>query len=747
MKKIELNPFIITLIIIGLGVSAFWLQIPFLQLMELKTIDLRFKTRGKITPSPHIVLAAVDEKSITKEGKWVWPRSKMAELVNRLSDAGAKVIGFDIGFLEPDGKQTVSAIENIKKETHAYGIQSDPFIHYLDKIKSESDNDQLLADAIKKSKAEVVTGFFFHMDPETTAHINQEELKQHIQNIKGARYNHIHYISGETEETELIDSAVAPQSNIPSISNSTDFSGFFNMFPDPDGVVRWLSSVIKLEDHRYAPLALQTLSAYLGEPLALNVAEYGIKSVQVGKTVIPTDERGRVLINYRGEKQTFTHVPVTDILRGKVPGQTFRDKIVLVGVTAVGIYDLRVTPFDPVFPGLEIHANLIDSILSDNYLFQPAWAGIFDILAIVIAAFSLQLILSRVGVIGGALAALSMLVIYTFACYFLFIHQGWVLNLVYPLSVIFLVYVSITAFKFLGETKQKKYIKDAFSTYLAPSVVKQIIDSPGNLGLGGQKRDITAFFSDVQGFTSISEKLTPEELVELLNEFLTDMTDIILKYEGTVDKFEGDAIIAFFGAPVEVPNHAQMACQACIEMQKKLIQLRKKWRQESRPILRMRIGLCSGQAIVGNMGSRKRLDYTMMGDTVNTAARLEGVNKEYNIYALISESTHEAVKNNIITREIDSVYVIGKKEPVRIYELMGYPEDVDEPTQKIIELYAQGLGAYRHRNWDLAIEKFIAALDIKLNDGPSKTMLQRCNQYKISPPEPNWNGAFKIMSK
>ena len=297
------------------------------------------------------------------------------------------------------------------------------------------------------------------------------------------------------------------------------------------------------------------------------------------------------------------------------------------------------------------------------------------------------------------------------------------------------------------ETKKKRFIKNAFSTYLAPTVVNQLLESPGNLELGGEERDITAFFSDVQGFTSISEALTPNEIVELLNEFLTEMTDIIFKHEGTVDKFEGDAIIAFFGAPNVLKNHAERTCIACIKMQKRLSELREKWKENDKPQLKMRIGLCTGSAVVGNMGSKNRMDYTMMGDTVNTAARLEGINKIYGIYTLISETTFIAAGSSIATREIDTIYVVGKNEPVTIYQLLGKASDVDDLMQKVNQHYAAGLHAYRNQNWDKAIKLFNAALKISPDDGPSNTMIDRSKKFKSNPPGKNWNGSYTVTTK
>jgi adenylate cyclase len=278
-------------------------------------------------------------------------------------------------------------------------------------------------------------------------------------------------------------------------------------------------------------------------------------------------------------------------------------------------------------------------------------------------------------------------------------------------------------------------------------VVKQLIDSPEHLELGGEEREITAFFSDLQGFTSISESLTPAEIVELLNEFLTEMTNIILKHEGTVDKFEGDAIIAFFGAPNMLEDHAVRSCRASIDMQKRLSELRKRWKDTGKSELRMRIGLCTGLAVVGNMGSKNRMDYTMMGDTVNTASRLEGINKLYGTYTLISETTCKAADNALAVREIDSIRVVGKTAPVTIYQLLGYADDVDEPMQTVVDQYEKGLQAYRSRNWEKAVAYFNKALEFGPGDGPSQTMLERCRYFITDPPDEGWDRAYNIKTK
>jgi adenylate cyclase len=419
----------------------------------------------------------------------------------------------------------------------------------------------------------------------------------------------------------------------------------------------------------------------------------------------------------------------------------------MIGATAVGIYDLRVIPFSSVYPGLEIHANIVDTVLHNDFLKQPSWTAIFDVAAILAAGLLLGLILPHCGVFSGVGIAAGFFIGHIALCQYLFSGRGVIINTVYPLMVVVAVYVSLTAYKYLVETRQKRFIRSAFSTYLAPTVVQKLIESPQSLELGGEEREITAFFSDVQGFTGISERLTPQELVELLNEFLTQMTDIILQHEGTVDKFEGDAIIAFFGAPNFLENQARTACLTCVEMQKRLMQMRHKWQSEQRPELFMRIGLCTGPAVVGNMGSASRMDYTMMGDTVNTAARLEGVNKIYGIYTLICEETYRKAGNSVVTREVDAINVVGKKEPVTVYEILGDPQDMNTDLTRLIDYYAKGLGAYRRRQWEHAIKFFQAALKVMPADGPSQTMMARSKFYLKSPPGKDWDGAYRMETK
>ncbi|MCU0598473.1 MAG: adenylate/guanylate cyclase domain-containing protein [Desulfobacterales bacterium] len=745
-KAFKVSPMLLTLLIIAAGILFYFIRIPFLDLIELKTIDLRFMARGEKEPGPTVVLAVIDEKSIDQDGRWIWPRDKIADLVAKISDAGARVIALDMVFPEPDNSGNRPLVQNIYQKLGESGSVDEITEKYLEHLLESQDKDNLLAEAIRNSKAPVVLGYFFHERGMDIAHLDASQINLHESLIQNSRIRQIRYESEAALEASFFE-VDTPEPSIPVISNAAGYSGFFNMRPDKDGVLRWIPAMLYFNGGLYANLSLQALSAYWQAPLSLEMADYGAVSLKIGDQVVPTGEKGEIMINYRGGARTFPHISASDILRGRISKDHLKDRIVLVGATAVAIYDLRVTPFANDFPGVETHANLIDTILTRDFIFFPAWVAYIDFLSMIMAGLFLGVFVSRVTVLTGGGAAIALLAGYIYLCVYLFARNGIVLNMVYPSTVMLMVYIIISAYRYLKEEGQKRFIKNAFSTYVSPAVVDQLIKSPEKLMLGGEKREITAFFSDLEGFTTISEKLSPESLVELLNEFLTEMADIIVAHSGTVDKFEGDAIIAMFGAPVAVDDHALLACRACIQMQKRLETLREKWLREIQLTIRMRIGLCSGPAVVGNMGSKTRFDYTMMGDTVNTAARLEGVNKVYGTYIMISESTFEYVKEQIVARELDAVNVVGKERPVKVYQLIGIRGEVSRENLGMIDLYQSGLTAYRNQKWDDAIGFFQKAQEIISGDAPCRVMIARCEEYRKTPPGDGWNGAYVLKSK
>lgn len=743
----RMNPLVISIAALIAGLLAYLIGIPPLHRIELDTVDLRFKIRGERPARPEIVLAVVDEKSIAQEGKWIWPRAKMAALVNRLSEAGARVIAFDIGFFESDENDTrvIQALDQVADRIDRLDNPPAEIKDYLARLKSEADQDRLLAEAIRNSKAEVVLGYFFHTRLDHPEALAEPLVAYHQENIAGSEYR-IARIGPEAASAPILK-GILPQSNIRPISEAARYAGHFNMEPDRDGVVRFIPTAIFFQDRLYAPFSLMAAAAYLNQPLAIEVNRDGVVSETIGSMDLPVNRFGQMEVNYRGRERSFPHVPVTDILRGEAAPDLLRDKIVLVGVTAIGVYDLRVTPFENNFPGLEIHANVVDNVLSGEFLRRPEWMPAADMAAILFSVILLGFALPRTGAGTGTLITAGLAAAYLLLTQYLFSARGLLFNLVYPLSMMLVMYIVITVYGYFLETRQKRFIRDAFSHYLAPAVVERLIESPENLVLGGEERVITAFFSDLQRFTSIAESMKPSLLVELLNEFLTEMTDIIHRYEGTVDKFEGDAIIAFFGAPNPLKDHGRIACRAAVDMQKRLAVLRRIWRDQGRPDLRMRIGICTGPAVVGNMGSKTRMDYTMIGDTVNTASRLEGLNKIYGIDMLISETTARAAEGAVVMREVDAISAVGKRKPVTVYQIMGYPEDVNASVREGIRYYEEGLGAYRFRNWEKALACFQKTLALISDDGPARVMSERCRAYRITPPEADWGGVFVARRK
>lgn len=749
--RIRTSSLSISILLVLSGVLFYYYRLfPFLDFIELKSIDIRFLSRGEKAPEPRVALAVIDEKSLEAEGKWPWPRIKMAALIRKLSDGGASVIALDVGFFEPDRPDAGEVIDEIKETARTLSIQHADFIRFLDEIKKQRDYDRILADTIHHSGAKVVLGYYFNQDIRMPAESGETTAKNHTRNIKGSLYIADRYIPADPRNplpaAIPLTASGYPESNIEVISKSTSYSGFFNAESDIDGNLRWIPALIEYDGKRYAPLALMAFSAFTGAPPSLEWTDYGIQAITIGDREIPVSADGKIRINFRGKQGAFPYYSATDILNGQIPSDLLKGKIIVVGATATGLHDIRMTPFDRM-PGPEIHATLIDNILSGNFLYYPSGYELFSVIAIVLSGLLMGIFLPFLGGRAGLILFLTMGAGYVFTAQALFNGIGLILNLVYPLLVATLTYIAITAYQYVALEKKRRFIQNAFSTYLSPKVVNELIQSPEKLNLGGEELHITAFFSDIQGFSTISESLGPKELVLLLNEYLSEMEAIVQIHSGIVDKYEGDAIIAIFGAPYQTPLHAENGCLAAIDMQNRLESLREKWKAQNRPVLKMRIGMATGPAIVGNMGSKKKMNYTMMGDTVNTAARLEGVNKVYGTYSMISQTTYEAVKERIIAREIDSVIVVGKKRPVRIYQPLCRREHGNEQMAEMIRLYETGLSFYRNREWDKAIHHFEEVLKRDPEDGPSQVMTGRCRLFQTAPPPETWDQAFSMASK
>ncbi len=743
-KILSPSPLKISLLIVVAAIALYAVDPPFLRFMELKTLDLRILSRGERASGGETVIAVVDEKSVKELGRWPWPRTLIAGLVDTLKSYGAKAVGFDIVFAEPDQNSSLRDIRELTRELQSSGIANPRISGMLRQKLMRADTDAALAQAIKRA-GNVTLGYFFHRSEKEVAHLTKQEIEEGAKLISPFKYQMVQ-AEGEPDEMFLVHT-YAVEANIKEISQAADSAGYFNAFPDTDGSIRWAPLAIKFRDDFYPSLAIALISQYLDYPMVvLHLAEYGVAGIEIGDYGVPTDESGRILINYLGRAKTFPHYSIADIIKGRLSPDLFKDKIVLVGATATGIYDLRVTPFSAVFPGVEVHANVIDNILHQEFIQRPGWAGFFDLAAILVLGLVLGIVVPRVKAVAGIFVALAVLTLYVLINEYIFSHFNFWLNLIYPVGTVMTVYLAITIYKYVTEEREKKKIRGAFQYYLTSSVINEMLKDPSKLKLGGDKKHLSVLFSDIRGFTTVSESLTPEELVHLLNEYLTAMTDIVFKYDGLLDKYMGDAIMAVYGAPLDQPDHAERACRTALDMMEELKVLQKKWESEGKPVLNIGIGINSGDMVVGNMGSEMRFDYTVMGDSVNLGSRLEGINKEYGTNIVISEFTYNEVKDRLICRELDSVRVKGKLLPVKIYELLGDRKD-EEKWEPLLRSFDEGLAAYKGQRWDEATGAFRNVLKIHLEDGPAGIYVIRCAALKANPPEGDWDGVFTMTKK
>ncbi len=633
--------------------------------------------------SPEIVIVAIDEKSLTELGKLPrWKRATYSKAIDILNEEGAAAIGIDMTF--PD--QSIHGQED----------------------------DEAFRDSLKHSENVVLAARYYFEN--------------------GGR--------------------------IPELPNATLMEaepkvGWINVSLDEDGFVRKLPIFSSARDQTFEAFSLEVARLYSHqEPLNYTVEhnQYAYSD----ETTIPvhtlTDAVSKqdthfMYINYFAAPGSFTQVSMTDLLNknfvdNKGNRADFHDKIILIGPTAIDLQDYYNSPVSQGvrMPGVEIHANNIQTIITKKFLRDQSnlslWAGLIGLIVINLILFSFLRIRFAIPILIAELFGILIAGI-------VFYEQRIFLNVIYPFITVFLTFISSFLLRLRFEQREKKYIKSAFGHFVNQSVVEQILKDPKMLQLGGAKREVTAFFSDVAGFTSISENMEPGQLVTFLNSYLDEMTNVILEHQGTLDKYEGDAIMAFWGAPVPQKDHALHACLAALENQEKVAQFRLISKEHNLPPIHIRIGINSGEVIAGNMGSEDRFDYTIMGDNVNLASRLESINKQYGTEIIISEYTYESVKEQLICRELDQIRVKGKDKPVRIYELIGKNGEVSQEMLARIQAFNEALKLYRSKNFMAAQKKFAAMTD----DPPAKVFAERCETFIKNPPEMGWDGVFTFTTK
>jgi adenylate cyclase len=742
------TPTTLSVVTIAWVLGLFWFGAPVLDVIELNLLDLRFRARGPITPLPTVVLAAIDERSLAIEGRWPWRRSVIAKLVDKLSQEGARAICFDVQFSEPDDNANLAFVEDMSREVDSLAINDKRLNQFLTQRQADANNDNILAKSLQRSNAPVILGYFFHMrQKESGLNLPPEEIASRFTQIASSKYPLVYY--KKPDHGAPFIKAYAPQNNLPLLTKAATASGYFSVATDKDGVVRWMPLVIQGGDELFPSLSVLCVQQHLGaSSLSVRVGEAGVNGVQIGDRLIPTDETGQMLINYRGPAHTFPHYSISDILLGNLPKGTFLNKIVIVGATAIGIGDLRSTPFGHVFPGPEVHANVIDNMLAADFIERPQWSAIFDMMAIVLLGTIVGAALPRMSAIRGFLFALVVFLAYVSLTHALFVKERVWLNMVYPIFALGATYTVLTVYRFVAEERERKRIKDTFKQYVAADVIEEVLKSPQQLRIGGQERLLTVLFSDLAGFTAFSEHHTPQQVIELLSEYHDRMTERLFDHQGTLIGYIGDELIALFGAPVEQPDQAQRACAAALAMLRQRNTLGDEWVKMGRPRLRARTGIDTGTMLVGNIGSKYRFTYSVLGDHVNLASRLEQINKVYGTLIMISENTARQVTGKFVMRRVDLIKVVGRTQALEIYELVA---NLDEPLpaeqQRLLDVYAAAFSSYQQRHFGDALQGFEECLAIKPDDGPSKVLSARCRLYCQTPPPDNWDGSFEHLTK
>jgi len=739
--------------------------------MELASLDARFGWRGEAKPDPRIVIVAIDQKSQEVLGRWPFPRSNFAKMLDALREDGARVVTFDVTYSKPDeASEPVRRLRAQLEEQQKQGAKIDPkLLAEIQRFEQESDYDKQFAQAIERFPKVVLGNFFLYSDADM-AGVNDASLDLYAHLLAYFPYPQARAATtkGEQSYVNLIklysDLQLLPrgaQANMPLFTDALNAdsankaSGFFNVFPDADGVVRRAPLAIPYGRSRnrsewdlYASIDVQTIRFFLDLPLekiVLKFGDTGIDSLEFGASniVIP-DEIGRMMINYQGGARSYTYLSIADVVNKNFPPGTFKDKIVLVGATATGIGDLRTTPFGQLdYPGVEIHANVIDNILNQKFLSRDAEQVILDLILIFLFGIPLGMWLALT---QPKWMWVGLFLIFPFGIlvYYAFKQGAW-LNFVVPAFALFSNTGIVALHRVLFEEREKRKVRGAFQQYLSPEVIRRLLENPELVK--PRKTELSVMFSDIRGFTTISEQLDAQELANLLNVYLGDMTRIVFRNQGTLDKYIGDAVMAFWGAPFEEPGHGIKACRSALQMMQRLGELQKEWKAKGYPHLDIGLGINTGIASVGNMGSDLRYGYTAMGDSVNLASRLEGLNKEYGTHIILSESAYNGSRApDFLFRELDLIRVKGKLQPVTIFELVAFREGARDAFE-LIELFGKGRSCYKRRDWRQAQGHFEKILQRWPDDGPSKVFYQRCEEYLLEEPASDWDGVYVMKHK
>ncbi len=700
--------------------------------LRVRTFDTFQRIDPRVKTARPVTIVDIDEKSLAKLGQWPWPRTRIADLVANLTKLGAVVIAFDIVFAEPDRLNpdvAADTIRNLDDDTRA-------------KLRALPSNDQILADTMRRSR--VVLG-----ESGLPYVISEYDNSLPVAGLA---------MLGEAPQPFMLDFAGLLR-NVHVLEQAAAGRGLFTIRPERDGIVRRVPMIMQAQGATMPSVSFEMLRVATGtDTIFIKTDKAGIKSVAVKGFEIPTDRNGQLWVHFAHYDPSL-YVSAVDLLEGNVKPEMIARKLVLIGTSAVGLNDIKTTPVDPALPGVEVHAQVLESALTRAVLSQPNYsiaiefcaAFVFGILVIAFAPLFGPVSLVAVGALFASLLVGTSWYFYT--------QHRLLIDFTYPLLSTTSIYLTLIFTSFVREQKQRRQTRSAFGRYLSPALVEQLAQAPEKLVLGGEEREMTIMFSDVRGFTTISEsfKHDPQGLTKLMNRFLTPLTNAILARKGTIDKYMGDAIMAFWNAPLDDKEHQLNACEAALDMLERIDGLNEVRQVEAQegghpyiPI-NVGVGLNTGSCVVGNMGSDLRFDYSVLGDSVNLASRLEGQSKEYGFPIIVGSRTALAVKDRFAILELDFIMVKGKKEPEVIYAIAGREDTAHSGRfQRLRNLTIEMLACYRSRDWEGAL----AAIERgrRTDEANSLELLYnlyeaRIRGYRMNPPPEDWNGAFALLTK
>ena len=736
-RSTEFNPILLALLII---VFFAWIQISadpsiksFRDRLEYLAYDIRLNLfiDDELKKDERIVIIEIDEKSVRQEGRWPWSRSKIAELVKNISEAGATVIAFDAIFSE---KQRNSALEVLSKLNFENNKQAEAIIKdNIDKF----DNDIYLSNTLKNK--DIVLGYITHSEQniKPSGRLPQPIIITNKDDIQGSTLYSMHSYTG----------------NINKLQETAKYGGFFTLDTDSDGVIRRFPLLMRYGESVYPSLPMQVYLLYnLIDEIKIHTDDIGYDKNISGIEVLPneiirTDGRGQVVIPYRGPQGSFPYISATDILKNKFNKKDLQNKIVLIGATATGIYDMRITPIQHVYPGVEVHANIISALLDNTFRVEPAWTPGANFILMFLAGILIVAVVSFVSLLPQMLFIGFILISIIFVNTWFWFSKGMVLSVSLPILMIATLFIFYLSYGLFIEARDRKMLKHIFGQYIPPELVDEMDADLENYGFEGESREMTVMFADIIGFTSLSENLTASELKTILNRFFTPMTRLIFSEKGTIDKYMGDMIMAFWGAPLTDKEHALHAVNAAIQMKEHVKVLQQEFEDEGLEPIDIGIGINTGDMSVGDMGSEYRRAYTVLGDSVNLGSRIEGLTRYYGVGILIGEDTAKFIKDDYLMREAGRVRVKGKTKPVTVYEPICLQKDADDTLLDIMDDYNQALELYRLKDFGGAKAAFTNLIKKDKDLALYSIYINQADFYQKNPPSSDWDGVFERRTK